>query len=218
MIEDLHPQGDPAWFEARLGIPTASAYDRIITPGRLKKSAGSLAYMAELLAERMTGLPRGEEIDQGTPFSKSIAHGKEYEEEAFRAFQILTGVEARRCGFCWRDETKATGCSPDFLLSDGTGGGELKCPELRTHLAYVLMGDDAVNDYRMQVQGQIWICDLERWYFASYYPGLPLHLVEVARDDAAQAALAELVPAFCAELAAWWERLGDLGVRDVEGE
>ena len=49
MIELPCQQGSVEWFEARLGIPTASEFSRIVTPtGKL--SASRHAYMGELLA------------------------------------------------------------------------------------------------------------------------------------------------------------------------
>ena len=49
-------QGSQAWHEARLGIPTASCFKRLLTPaGKLSKSTGP--YMAELLSEQFSGEP-----------------------------------------------------------------------------------------------------------------------------------------------------------------
>ena len=47
-------QGSEAWHQARLGIPTASQFDRIVTAsGTARKQA--TGYLAELLAEHITG-------------------------------------------------------------------------------------------------------------------------------------------------------------------
>ena len=54
----VHPaeQGTVAWQEARLGIPTASQFSRIVTAtGRLSKQRDS--YLAELLAAWCLGEP-----------------------------------------------------------------------------------------------------------------------------------------------------------------
>ena len=56
MIVLDHDQGSTEWIEARLGIPTASGFHRIITPtGKL--SASRDAYEGELLAEWALGRP-----------------------------------------------------------------------------------------------------------------------------------------------------------------
>ena len=68
-------QGTRAWHEARLGIPTASNFKRLITPaGKISKSTGP--YMAELLAEHFSGEPFADFENEWTE------HGKMYEEEA----------------------------------------------------------------------------------------------------------------------------------------
>ena len=50
----IHPaeQGTPEWTQARLGIPTSSNFDRIVTPGG-KATTGDrrINYMRKLLAE-----------------------------------------------------------------------------------------------------------------------------------------------------------------------
>ena len=48
-------QGDAEWHAARMGIPTASAFHRIITPAKLSPSAQAEDYMNELLTEWLLG-------------------------------------------------------------------------------------------------------------------------------------------------------------------
>ena len=55
VIEDVE-QGSQSWIELRLGIPTASQFSRIVTPGG-KSSSSRDAYMGELLAEWVLGEP-----------------------------------------------------------------------------------------------------------------------------------------------------------------
>ena len=50
-------QGSREWVEARLGIPTASQFSRLLTPKRMQVSASRHRYRAELLAEWITGEP-----------------------------------------------------------------------------------------------------------------------------------------------------------------
>ena len=49
-------QGSEAWRRARMGVPTASAFDRILTPGG-KPSKSAEGYKFELLGELMMGRP-----------------------------------------------------------------------------------------------------------------------------------------------------------------
>ena len=55
-------QGSAEWALSRLGIPTASCYDRLLTPKTRKPSASRHAYRAELMAEWLMGQP----LDWGT--------------------------------------------------------------------------------------------------------------------------------------------------------
>ena len=75
-------QGEPAWFEIRRSIPSASNFDRIMTPKTCKLAAAADEYICELVAEKIgtfSMLP-----DQ--LMSKAILHG------------IETEPEARNCG------------------------------------------------------------------------------------------------------------------------
>jgi len=56
IIEYDIEQGSERWLQARLGIPTASAFDKIVTSTG-KASTQSNAYMNKLLAEWLTGRP-----------------------------------------------------------------------------------------------------------------------------------------------------------------
>ena len=47
-------QGTDEWFQARCGIPTASSFDKLITPTG-KPSTQADAYMHQLLAEWVMG-------------------------------------------------------------------------------------------------------------------------------------------------------------------
>jgi len=54
-------QGTQEWLRVRAGIPTASAFDSIVTPsGKPSKSAER--YMYTLLAERLMGHPVTEHV------------------------------------------------------------------------------------------------------------------------------------------------------------
>ena len=116
-------QGSRAWVEARLGIPTASAFKRIITStGKL--SAQRERYQAELLAEWVYGEPAEDLTD-----NLNIARGKALEPEARRYYSFHAGVDATTVGFCVRDDGIA-GASPDGLVNPD-GLLELKCPRGR---------------------------------------------------------------------------------------
>lgn len=198
MIRLDFPQGSPEWHAARLGVPTASQFGRILTPtGKLSASADS--YMCELIAERMLGVPLN------AASSDFMERGKAMESDAVAWYELQRGMDTEAVGFCLTDDRRA-GCSPDRLI--GTDGGlEIKCPSPAVHIGYLL--DGGISDkYKPQVQGAMWVTGRAWWDTLSYHADLPQALVRVTRDDAYIAALAVEVGAFCERMAAACERLG----------
>ena len=175
MIELPCQQGSVQWHEARLGIPTASEFSRIVTPtGKL--SAARVTYMGELLAEWALGEPVG-----GFTGTEDTERGNVLEPDARRYYAFVRDLEPRECGFLCRDGSKLVGCSPDALIGDcsGPGGLELKCPQPGKHLLWLAMGT-LPREHFAQVQGCLWVTGWEWWDFMSYHPGLPEFLVRVA--------------------------------------
>lgn len=190
IIEDMD-QGSPEWFAARVGIPSASVLDKIITTkGELSKSGKKLMY--QLAGERIVG-----EKEEGYT-NGAMQRGIELEPEARALFQLVTGLEAKEAGICYKDEKKAFSCSPDGLVGDGAGL-EIKCPSLAVHVEY-LLGNKLPTAYFQQVQGSLYITGLERWHFFSYYPGMPPFHIVVERDEIWIGKLAKALDDFVVEL------------------
>ena len=181
-------QGTPDWLDARLGIPTASNMDRILTPKGLKPSASQRTYLHQLVAERIVG--RTLDVNEETIWQ---GRGTELEAEAAAYYELTRGVTLETVGFCLRDDRRA-GCSPD-RLAGADGLVEIKCPSAVVHIGYLLDGPG--DAYRLQVQGQLWVTGRAWVDFLSFCPGLPEVLLRVERDSEALAALDEAVPDFC---------------------
>jgi len=178
-----HEQGSPEWFEARLGIPSASMFSKIVTTkGAWSTQADS--YINQLVAERLTG--EREEIYQ----SHHMIRGTELEPEARDMYCLMKDVEVQEVGFCLHDTLKA-GCSPDGLVGED-GGIEIKCPAPATHVEY-LRGGVLPSRYKQQVMGCLWITQREWWDFVSYHPNMKPLIVRVERDEEYIAALEECV-------------------------
>lgn len=177
-------QRSEEWFEARRGIPTASAYKKIITSSG-KPSSTSDTYMNELLAEWL-----GAEEERFE--TEWMARGTELEPQAKAFYEFDRDVEVEEVGFVTGLDGM-TGGSPDGLTVDG--GLEIKCPKASTHVKY-LLGGKCPADYYPQVQGCIWLCDKDRWDFLSYHPDLSPFLIEVRRDDKFIASLEEELKKF----------------------
>lgn len=170
-------QGSMEWFQARRGIPSASNFDRIITPKTGKLSAQADDYICELIGELNTPyLPEWAE----NYTNKAIRWGEQTEQEARDWYTVDTGNQVRQVGFCTTDDARF-GCSPDGLIGED-GGLELKCPQPKTHTAYLLKGG-LPDEYRPQVHGALFVTGRPWWDFASYSPGLPPLLVRVVPDD-----------------------------------
>ena len=178
-----HEQGSPEWFEARLGIPSASMFSKIVTTKGVWSTQAD-SYINQLVAERLTG--EREEIYQ----SHHMIRGTELEPEARDMYCLLKDVEVQEVGFCLHDTLKA-GCSPDGLIGED-GGLEIKAPAPATHVEY-LRGGVLPSRYKQQVMGCLWITQREWWDFVSYHPNMKPLIVRVERDEEYIAALEECV-------------------------
>lgn len=175
MLSYNFAQYSESWWMARRGIPTASCFDRICTPkeGKLSKSADS--YIYELLGEKYTEPP----TDFYEYMSKDMAHGRQFEPESRAWYALTTDEEVREVGFVTTDCGRF-GCSPDGLVGDD-GGLELKNPQAKTHIKY-LVEKVLPEDYKGQVHGGLAISNLKWWDFVSYCRGLPPFKIRVYPD------------------------------------
>jgi hypothetical protein len=198
-------QGSPEWFQARLGIPTASEFRTLLSVKKeAKDKVTRQTYMRKLAGEILTGAPME---------SYSNAHmerGHDQEDEARRLYAFMSDCEPQRVGFI-RSGDK--GCSPDSLISD-KGGLEIKTALPHIQIERLERGE-LPSDHRAQVQGSIWIAEREWWDYASYCPGLPLFVTRVTRDDGYIATLAGAVKEFNEELAELVARIRSYGLKEA---
>lgn len=165
-------QGSPEWWEAKRGVPSASNFDRIITPKTGKLSASAKGYIAELIAESVQ--PTSEVV-----CTKAMMNGIETEPEARRWYEMACDLEVKQVGCCFTDDGRFE-ASPDGLVGED-GGLELKCPLLKTHVSYLLDGG-LPDEYKCQVHGNLIVTGRSWWDFVSYAPGLPALVVKVKPD------------------------------------
>lgn len=175
-------QDSPEWYAARLGIPTASNFDKIITPAKGDLSKSARAYCYYLAAETIMQMPL-----ESLSHLEWIARGKEMEPMAVRQYEFTEDVQTREVGFITTDDG-LIGCSPDRLIDEKTGSGlwlrgalEVKCPAPQTHLGYLLDGPG--DAYRPQLQGEIFVGELDYVDFYSFHPSMPPVLRRTYRDD-----------------------------------
>ena len=188
------PQGSPEWKAARLGLPTASCFDKIIQPSTGKLSASSGKYLATLLAEWYLGQPLD---DFQSPY---MVRGTELEAEAIKWYEYDSDTDTQAVGFCLRDDGLA-GCSPDRLVGDD-GGVEMKVPAIQTHLTYLLDHDTIparmklMMDYWCQVQGCLWVTGRKWWDVCSFSPVLPSVRLRIEPEEGFIKAMEEAVTQF----------------------
>jgi putative phage-type endonuclease len=189
-------QGTPEWFAQRLGKVTASRVADIIAKTQSGAAASRKNYLAQLVAERLTG--------QAADSFKSGAmqHGTETEPMARMAYETETGQMVTEVAMIQHPKIEMAGASPDGLVGED-GLVEIKCPNTSTHIA-TLMADKAPSGYMAQMQWQM-ACTGRAWCdFVSFDPRMPddmqLFIKRVPRDEALIAEYEAEVVKFLAEV------------------
>lgn len=184
------------WFSARLGKVTASRIADVCARTKTGWGASRKNYMAELVAERLTGT-RAEGFTNA-----AMQWGTDMEPEARVAYEFYRDATVSEVGFVPHPSIAETGASPDGLVDDA-GLVEIKCPNTATHID-TLRGGSLPEKYFLQIQWQL-ACTGRDWCdFVSYDPRLPesmrLFVDRVKRDDAAISAIEKDVSEFLTEL------------------
>lgn len=196
------PQRSDAWFAERAGKVTASRVKDVIAKTKTGPSASRKNYLAQLVAERMTGQP----VES---FSNSaMQRGTDLEPFARARYEMSRDVLVENVGFVSHPSIKWSGASPDGLVSDGLV--EIKCPNTATHIDYLLAGK-VPTEYQPQMAWQC-VCTGRAWCdFVSFDDRLPERLqLFVVRYEPDHKYLAELeaeVEAFLDEVAKTIEQL-----------
>lgn len=179
-------QNSPEWFEARRGIPTASAFSQLLAKGEGKTRR---TYLLKLAGEIITGKPMDGFSNEHTE------RGHELEPEARDLYAFQTDAPLRQVGFI---RNGLAGCSPDRLIGED-GGLEIKT-KLPHLLIDLILADKFPSEHVAQVQGTLWITGRQWWDLAIYWPGVPLFVKRAHRDEDYIAKLAQAVAAFNVEL------------------
>lgn len=156
------------WFAARRGKVTASRMSDVTASTRNGWGASRAVYMAELIAERLTGTTT--ERFQ----NDAMKWGVEKEPDARNAYVFFRDVEVLPAEFVEHPAIPDSGASPDGLVGEH-GLLEIKCPQTNTHLDTLLSGIPA-SRYILQMQWQM-ACTGREWCdFVSFDPRMPAHL------------------------------------------
>jgi putative phage-type endonuclease len=189
-------QGSPEWHAERLGKVTASRVADVIAKTKSGWGASRANYMAELVAERLTGV-RSEGFTNA-----AMQWGTDMEPEARANYEFMTNLTVEPASFVPHPTIADTGASPDgYVAADGLV--EIKCPNTAGHIETLLTGTIA-GKYVTQMQWQM-CCTGRAWCdFVSFDPRLPpsmqLFIKRVPRDEITTASLEIEVTDFLNEL------------------
>ena len=198
-------QRSAEWHCERAGKFTGSRFADVLA--RNKKTGEPLKAYHDLIwqvaVERMTG-----QAIEG-PQGFALQWGADVEPYAREAYELATGNIVTETGFIAHPDYPFAGASPDGLIGDD-GTLEMKCP--KSSIVHVQRFIDGLpDDYRPQVQGQLWVTRRKWSDFVSFDPRMPESLrllkIRVNRDDAYIETLQNAVLAAEAEACALIKKL-----------
>jgi len=173
-------QNSPEWYEARLGLITASVVGSLITPKTmsLADNATSNDLLWSLKEEREYGYPYSLIFPQFESYA--MREGKRLEEIAadYIQYQVCLDRKFDKCGFV-RHENGLFGCSPDlveldFFTDEIISGCEIKCMQEMAWKKYkrkCFTGEDlkALDfGYYCQVNFSMYVLGTNSWSFGFY--------------------------------------------------
>lgn len=187
VITDI-AQGTPEWLALRLGIVTCSELDCLLVDGKGEAGFGVAAftYMNTLIGERITG-------EAADPFTgnRHTERGHELEGVARSLYCESEEVETTEVGIILNH---GIGYSPDALVGDkGLTEIKTKLPKL---LVDVILGGTIPKEHVAQCQGGLWVSEREWIDFICYWPGMPLFVKRMYRDEVMIRKIAERVKTF----------------------
>ena len=174
-----HEQGSDEWLQERLGIATASCFDKIMTSKTCKRAKTDYIYL--LAAEAITQKSQEAFFD-----NEHMQRGRELESCAIALYEIDQDIEVAQVGLCKKDVADMIGFSPDGIIRDELnmcdGGLEIKCPQLKKHLQYHV--ENKIPDqYVHQVFGCMYLSECEYWDFMSYSEDYPPFYIRTSNTN-----------------------------------
>lgn len=189
-------QGSQEWLQARCGRVTGSRVADLMAKTKSGYGASRANYMAELVAERLTGQPAARYLND------AMRWGTEQEPNARAAYAFVTGSGVQEVGFVAHPSIDGFGASPDGLVGDD-GLVEIKCPNTATHID-TLLTKKPQGKYVLQMQAQM-ACTGRQWCdFVSFDPRMPaemqMFVCRVDRDEKLIAEMEAEIASFLSEL------------------
>lgn len=199
-------QGSEEWFAIRCGKVTASRVADVVAKTKTGWGASRANYMAQLIAERLTGTVAE------SYSNAAMQWGTDIEPRARVAYEFYRNADVAEVGFIVHPRIDMSGASPDGLVGDA-GLVEIKCPNTATHID-TLLGQEVPAKYVTQMQWQM-ACTGREWTdFVSFDPRMPesmsMFVRRVFRDDKRISELEADVSDFLAEVADRVKALRDI--------
>lgn len=169
-------QGSTEWLEMRRGIVTCSELDCLLVDGKSKSGlgAGAMTYMDTLIGEVITG----ESADAFTG-NRHTERGHELEPVARALYETRFDIKAEQVAIILNH---GVGYSPDAMVgSDGLIEIKTKLPKIQVG---VIINGEVPKEHVPQCQGGLWVSEREWLDFISYWPGMPMFVKRVYRDEA----------------------------------
>lgn len=168
----MSKQQTEEWAQIRVGKVTASRIGDLMARNQPRKgktvgewSARRNNYLAEKVAERITGKPRDRKK------IASLNHRLEIEPDARIAYEFYYERDVVQVGFIEHPRIPNAGASPDGLV--GTEGGqEIKCLDPEGHIELITAGG-IDQDYLYQCQFGMACTDRAWWDFVAFCPEMP---------------------------------------------
>lgn len=153
---------------------------------KLREKADRQSYRQNIVGERLTGMPADPE--QFTSYA--MRWGMVNEPMALALYQLKVRTIIANAPFMLHPTLKC-GASPDSLVTDREtgllGNVEVKCLMTANHLYKIVDTKKMPDDYRAQVQMQMWIAGRDFCDFVGYdsrlSDGLQIFIQRIERDD-----------------------------------
>lgn len=191
-------QGSPEWHAARVGKATASRVSDIIARTKSGPATSRANYMAEKVAERLTGVPY-----EGFQ-NNHMLRGIEQEPAARAAYEFFRDTDIELVGIVDHPTVPMSSCSPDGYVGED-GLVQIKCPMTSTHLETLVSGK-VPGKYHTQIMWEL-ACTGRAWCdFVSYDNRMPasmqLFVARITREPGTIEMLEREVAAFLFEVEA----------------
>lgn len=144
-------QGTEGWFEAKLGIPSASRFSDVLAGGAGKVRS---KYMRQLAGEIITGVTREEYS------GRAMARGIEQEPDLLSLYKMMADQELTPVGFVRRKlKVGYAGASPDcFVGEKGIVQIKSAAPDI---LIEIMNAGRVPPEHIPQIQGEMFVTGRE---------------------------------------------------------